>query len=128
MDMIRHNDRGVKVIPLETTVSVKNRIFNYLGNLRSTEVARSVLGSVQDAVKSDKSLPRGQLACREYPIPRQTPVQAESQENRLPNNVKKWQPAFVKDHRRYGVPGVTDSHAQAPERRLAGRIACPTKD
>jgi prepilin-type N-terminal cleavage/methylation domain-containing protein len=98
VDMIGHNDEGVKVIATKSLIAIDNRFAYDFRNLRLPQMHRPRGGSVQQSVHGNKRLAIVHPLRRESPISRQASVKAESQEQRLANNIEVRQAAFVAIH------------------------------
>jgi len=99
MNMIRHHDESMEVVPEQLLFAVPQRRHHHLRNIRPPQKQRSIRARVQQPVDGYKCpARRNESGWREYPIPGQTAMQPEGDKQRLLNRVPMGQPPFIMPH------------------------------
>ena len=57
MDVIRHNNKGVEIIAMESAIAILNCIDHYSGNFRNLQEARAPIGTISRLSIATKALP-----------------------------------------------------------------------
>jgi len=99
MNMIRHYDEGVELVPVQFAVSMVERRHHHLCDCLSPQKQRTAPTCIQQPVNSHECLARRyQCGRREDATSRKTAVQAEGNEQRLFDYIPMGQPPFVMPH------------------------------
>ncbi len=129
MDVVRHNDKRVQLIPLKSSIPSLQSPNNQLRNLWPPQKKRARVSCVQKSIHShERPASRAKRIRSKYSINRQTSMQAESDKQSFPYYIPMRQPTFVMLHpmmlwwNRSDVLKVTK---KPPERRLQPGLAAP---
>jgi hypothetical protein len=87
MDMVRHHDKRVSFIALESAFACVEGFNKHFGNLWFAEEHWTALGMVQQTIHGYKRLSGGKARVRKHPARRKTSVQTESHEHTFSNDV-----------------------------------------
>ena len=99
MNMIRHDDESVEVVPVQFAVPVSQRPNHHLCNVASSKKQRASRARVQQPVDGYKRLTRrDESSRREYPTTGKTTVQSEGNKQALLDYVPMGQAPFVMPH------------------------------
>ena len=99
MNMIRHHDESMELIPVQCAFSMPQRRHDHLCNFRPAQRQGAEGACVQEPVDGYERFARGDQCGRwEYPACGKTAVQSEGDEQRLIHYVKMWQPPFIMPH------------------------------
>ena len=99
MNVIRHHDKRMQVVPVQFLFAVPQSRYRHLRNLRAPQEQRSVRACVEQAVDGHERLAgRDESFRKEYPIGGKTAVQPERDKQGLLDYVPMGQPAFIMPH------------------------------
>jgi len=102
MDMVRHHDERMEVIPVQFPIAVPQRGHHHLRNLGTSQEQRAVRACVQEPVNGYKCLAgRDESGWWEHPAVRKTSVQSERDKQRLFHYVPMGESPFIMAHTRF---------------------------
>ena len=102
MDMIRHHDERMEVIPVQFPFAVPQRGHHHLGNLGTSQEQRAIRACVEQAVDSyERFARRNESGWWEHPAVRKTSVQSERDKQRLLDYVPMGESPFIMAHTRF---------------------------
>jgi len=99
MNMIRHHDERMELIPPECAISVSQRCHHHFCNFRPPQKQRSIRARVQEPVDGHKCPARRNQSLRwEHTTAGKTTMQPERDKQRLFHHVPVGQPPFIMPH------------------------------
>jgi len=99
MNVVRHHDKRMKLIPVQSAVSVPQRRNYHLCDFRPFQKQRATRACIQEPVDSDERLARrSESGWWEHPTPGKTSAQSERYKQRLLDYVPMGKSPFVMTH------------------------------
>ena len=99
MNMIRHHDKRMELIPVQLPFAVPQRSHHHLRNLRPPKEQPAIRACVQKPVNCHERLSRRDQSFRwEYPVRRKASMQPECDKQSLLDYVPVGQPPFIMPH------------------------------
>jgi hypothetical protein len=128
MDMVRHDDERVQLIPLEERVPGPNRVQNNTSNRSLRKISRPIQRMIQHPIHSNKSLTRIHPSHRKHPIYGQTSLQPKSNKLSRTHGIPVRQTAFklphqsnsIRYHRKISRNAAPQAHPRISNRETLG--------